>query len=304
MDYKAVKLSQDVCVDNIVSVHYFEFCSDYCFYGEKHPFWEVLYIDKGEAEITADDESFIMKKGELVFHKPNEFHNIKATGSVAPNIVIFSFYCDSPAMQYFENFKTTIGDVERSLLARIIAEAESSFTTPLNDPETEMLEVDENAVFGSQQMLKIGIESLLIELLRLEQKPVVNTIQQKPTSLIKGRSQQEFIDRVSMYLEANISKRLTLSDICRENLVGRSYLQKIFREKTGGGAMEYFGTLKIDNAKQMIREGTHNFTEISSLLGYNSIHYFSRHFKKVTGMTPSEYASSVKILTTNNKKKL
>ena len=41
--------------------------------------------------------------------------------------------------------------------------------------------------------------------------------------------------------------------------------------------------------------------EIAALLGYNSIHYFSRHFKKVTGMTPSEYASSVKILATKNR---
>lgn len=103
----------------------------------------------------------------------------------------------------------------------------------------------------------------------------------KPTSLIRERTQQEFIDRVSQYLEDNIAKRLTLSDICRDNLVGRSYLQKIFREKTGGGAMEYFGTLKIDAAKRMIREGTHNFTEIAALLGYNSIHYFSRHFKRL-----------------------
>ena len=47
--------------------------------------------------------------------------------------------------------------------------------------------------------------------------------------------------------------------------------------------MEYFGTLKIDAAKRMIREGTHNFTEIAALLGYNSIHYFSRHFKRSYG---------------------
>ncbi|MEG2842596.1 MAG: AraC family transcriptional regulator, partial [Ruthenibacterium sp.] len=50
-----------------------------------------------------------------------------------------------------------------------------------------------------------------------------------------------------------------------------------------------------------IREGSHNFTEIASMLGYNSIHYFSRHFKKVTGMTPSEYASSVKVLSTKTR---
>ena len=36
--------------------------------------------------------------------------------------------------------------------------------------------------------------------------------------------------------------------------------------------------------------------EIARMLGYTSIHYFSRHFKKVTKMTPSEYATSVKML--------
>ena len=44
----------------------------------------------------------------------------------------------------------------------------------------------------------------------------------------------------------------------------------------------------------MIRTGRMNFTQISETLGYTSIHYFSRQFKKIAGMTPSEYASSIK----------
>ena len=51
-----------------------------------------------------------------------------------------------------------------------------------------------------------------------------------PTSLIRERSQNDFWDRVQTYLENNVTRRLTLSDICRDNLVGRSYLQKVFRE--------------------------------------------------------------------------
>lgn len=46
----------------------------------------------------------------------------------------------------------------------------------------------------------------------------------------------------------------------------------------------------------MIRTNRMNFTQISEHLGYTSIHYFSRQFKKVTGMTPSEYASSIKAM--------
>ena len=60
--------------------------------------------------------------------------------------------------------------------------------------------------------------------------------------------------------------------------------------------MEYFFRLKVEAAKEMIRMSQLNFTQISERLGYSSIHYFSRQFKKTTGMTPSEYASSIKAL--------
>ena len=54
--------------------------------------------------------------------------------------------------------------------------------------------------------------------------------------------------------------------------------------------------MKVEAAKELIRTEQMNFTQISEKLGYTSIHYFSRQFKKVTGMTPSEYASSIKAM--------
>ena len=146
----------------------------------------------------------------------------------------------------------SVGDSGRALLARIVEEGEAAFSTPLNDPQTMQLARREDAPFGAEQLIGSSIEQLLIGFIRRGADEAAAAA--KPTSLIRERTQQEFIDRVSKYLEDNIAKRLTLSDICRDNLVGRSYLQKIFREKTGGGAMEYFGTLKIDAAKRMIRE--------------------------------------------------
>ena len=298
MGYSAVKLSRPLIVDELISVHYFEYSSNYYFEGESHDFWEFLYVDKGEVDVRAGEAEHHLTKGQMIFHRPGEFHSLWANGVVAPNLVVASFTCDAPAMQFFAEKVLSVGDFERGLLAKIVAEAENAFTTPMNDPTTTQLARAENQPFGAEQIIGICIEQLLISFVRRGEQGENSA---RPTSLIRERSQQEFIDRVSKYLEDNIAKRLTLSDICRDNLVGRSYLQKIFREKTGGGAMEYFGTLKIEAAKRMIREGSHNFTEIAALLGYNSIHYFSRHFKKVTGMTPSEYASSVKVLSTKTR---
>ena len=67
-------------------------------------------------------------------------------------------------------------------------------------------------------------------------------------------------------------------------------------DKLEAGVIEFFTRMKIDFAKQLIRENDMNFTQISDFLGYSSIHYFSRQFKKLSGMTPTEYATSIKAI--------
>ena len=63
--------------------------------------------------------------------------------------------------------------------------------------------------------------------------------------------------------------------------------------------MEYFINLKIDLAKKYLREDNYNISQISEILGYSGIHYFSRQFKKATGMSPTEYSTSIKAMVTN-----
>ena len=57
---------------------------------------------------------------------------------------------------------------------------------------------------------------------------------------------------------------------------------------------EYIRRVKLQESKRMIREGKWNFTEISEILQYSTVHHFSRQFKEKFGITPSEYAKSVK----------
>ncbi len=296
--YQATELQMALTIRNIVTIHYFEYTSNYYYAGESHPFWEFLYVDKGEVEVNGDDRHYTLKKGQIIFHKPGEFHNLWANGESAPNLVVVSFECDSPAMKFFENKVLSAGEVERTCMAAIVSEAQNVFSTPLNDPNTKLLERRGDAPFAAEQVIRLNLEWMLIHLLRSADSADSKAKAAQPGSLIREKNQKDSLDTVIAYLEANIHRRITLDEVCRSTVVGRSYLQKVFREKTGGGVMEYFGRLKIEAAKQMIRQDRNNFTEISTSLGYTSIHYFSRHFKKVTGMTPSEYASSVKILTT------
>lgn len=300
MDYVVTKLKKELMIDEIVTVHYFEYTNDYYFSGETHNFWEFLYVDKGEVEVTAGNKQIHLIKGQIVFHKPNEFHNLWANGVVAPNLMVCAFVCNSPAMDFFKDKILTISEKQKEYLAQIVSEAQKAYISPLNDPDLKQLVKSLECEPGSEQIISICLEMLLLDFIR---RGNANQLSRQSNAM-RRRKEQDIVEQILQYFEKNISRNLTLEETCKDNFIGKSYIQKLFRSKTGGGVMEYFGRLRIEAAKQLIREGKYNFTEISQLLGYASIHYFSRHFKKISGMTPSEYNTSIKVLSSNDRCKI
>lgn len=299
MSYKGICLETSISVPRIYSIHYFEYMNDFTFPGESHDFWEFICVDKGEVAITAGSDSLILKKGEIFFHSPNEFHDVKATGGAAPNLVVVSFQCEDPVMQFFQGKKFQTDKTIHQLLAGLIVEAKHCFNCRLDDPYLQNMPTKTPEVFAAQQMIRLYLEQLLIHLIRRysctspKESPLHDPASLKST---RDKNDTEIFLQVSDYLSAHLSAHLTIEQICRDNMVGRSQLLKIFKKNSSLGIIEYFSHMKINAAKEMIRTNRMNFTQIAEQLGYTSIHYFSRQFKKVTGMTPSEYASSIKAM--------
>ena len=136
--YVKTQLPSVVNISKIVTIHYYEFDKTFVFNGEQHDFWELVYVDKGQVEIHRDDEKIVLSQGEIVFHRPNEFHSIRALNS-APNFFVISFVCLSSAMLYFEKFHTVLDKNLKPFLASIISEAEKTFEIPKNDPSLKKL---------------------------------------------------------------------------------------------------------------------------------------------------------------------
>lgn len=292
MNYSSIELQEDFSIRRIVSIHYFEYMNDFTFAGESHDFWEFLYVDKGQVLVTSDTKQLTLQAGDVIFHKPNEFHNVSADGVIAPNLVVISFECMSPAMDFFRNKILTIAEPERRLLAQIIIEARACFEEPFNDPYQEQLILKEEPRFGAQQMIRLYLEQFFIHLFRrfsyMEHiKPPANLMPEKTDALYAG---------ILDYFERNLDRFLTIETICRDNWISPSQLKALFRQRENCGVIEYFNALKIARAKELIRGRKMNFTQIADQLGYSSVHYFSRQFKQTTGMTPTEYTNSVKRL--------
>lgn len=294
MVYEPVILQQPLQIEKIFTIHYFEYMNDFSFSGESHNFWEFLCVDKGEVIVTAGNRQLSLKKDDVIFHQPEEFHALHSNGKIAPNLVVISFECTSPFMNFFAGRIMNVTESERNLLAQIILEARELFDTPIDDPYVTRMDRVEKPPFGCEQMIKIHLEQFLLQLARRYGNRYQHP--KKSRALNQKSDSDDLHARILNYLETRLDTQVTIEQICRDNLIGRSQLQKLFRDKNNCGIIHCFSAMKIDAAKEMIRTQKLNFTQIADTLGYTSVHYFSRQFKKLTGMTPSEYASSIKKL--------
>ena len=285
--YVKTQLKSLINVSKIVTVHYYEFDKNFVFDGEKHDFWEMVYVDKGQVEISCDEKQITLSQGEIVFHRPNEFHSIRAYNS-APNFFVVSFVCHSSAMAHFQRFHTRLDKPLKPFISSIITEAENVFEIPKNAPFLKQLQKKENAAVGGEQLIKTYLEQLLILLLR-------NVTQAPERSVFPNKESMEshVVAKVKQFIHDRLYERFYVSDLCSHVGYCKTYLSNLFHEQTGETMTGYAVKAKIAKAKQLIQEGNKNFSQISDLLAFDNPQYFSRVFKRVTGTTPTEFKQSL-----------
>ncbi len=287
MKYSRTPLKSVFSVRAIYTIHYFRYMQQFKFEGERHPFWEFVYIDSGEANIHADGSKFTLAQGEGYFHKPDEYHSINTSEKFA-NSVIISFDCHSPSMRVFENCKIALSETQKNLLKIIVEEGSKCYSDKLNEVYLNKMHPSPSAPFGGEQLIKSCVEQLLILLYR----QLTDKTEEKPKV---SRDNHDLTQRIIDILEQNVNGSISLEKISSSLFFSKTYIKSTFKKNTGKTIMQYFTDLKIEEAKKLISFNKFTFTEIAYKLGYSSLYYFSRQFKKCTTMSLTEYAGSIKV---------
>lgn len=283
------KLTNLLVVNDLVTVHYFEFKKDF-FHGEEfHDFWEIVYLDKGRAVCYADKKEIRLSEGEILFHKPNEVHSLSCEGKYKPQVFIISFVCRSEAMRFFENKKILLESNYRRYFYRILEEAKRTFDIPYSDPETRKIELLKNPTLGGKQLIKNNLELLLIDLMR----GLTETDGGNKIFLTENQFDKKIAAEIIEFLKERVYERVNIDDICYKISYSRAYVFKKFKSVTGKTVMEYYLQLKIMRAKELLSEGTLSVKEISEKLSFDTPNYFTKTFKKFCGYTPTEYRKKV-----------
>ena len=279
------KIENLLLVNKIVTLHRFSFDKDFASPGESHNFWEIVFAARESLVCTADGREIILEEGEVLFHKPNEHHILRANGRRAPQVLVVSFECKSEAMRFFEEKKLRPDERCLRLLYSVFEEGEKTFDIAVSDPDRDRMELLAAPTLGGEQLIKNYLELFLITLMR----SLTETEQGNPVFVEKSELQSRLVPNILRMMEESLGGTLRVEDIARQTNYSRAYVFREFKRATGKSLMAYYNERRILRAAELVREGALSVREIAETLGFDTPNYFSKSFKRIMGVTPSVY---------------
>jgi AraC-like DNA-binding protein len=268
-------------IHHILSAYYFN-----PFKPSKMPLHDAVgaytlrWLIRGDAELMIDSKKIHLCSGQIIVCPP---HSAVTMSFDEKSDVIYSITAFEGDLTLLKSLPLeqpiTISAIERELLFQFFYTASQY--------------CNESAAICAPVPIKQYTVSLLeaflsrVDILHGENKKIIFW---EPLKVATQVNDQKISFEIKQYLAQRLSTSISLSTLADELGVSINTAMHAFRKDVGMGIMAYFSKLKIEKAMHLIREGNLSFRTISEQLGFESPEYFSRVFKKQTGMTPTEYA--------------
>lgn len=278
-EFKSIKLdnpfnysniSSSLDISEIYTKFYQEKGTNYNFSGEKHSYWELTYVDKGELLTTIDGVSYHLKQGDLIFYAPMQFHTQSTFEKISSSYLTI-------------NFKMNFNHADLLCNKIFYLKRDSYFIV------TKLIEELSNDNLYSNDLSLCYLKQLIIQMLRLDN----SHFHSKPTTHMQQTYENELLNDILLYIDNNIYEKISVSTLCEHFCISTSMLHSLFRKNMNNTAKNYINELKLSKSKELIRNSTHTLSEISEMLGFSSIHYFSKKFKLYFNISPTEYSKSI-----------
>ncbi len=242
------------------------------FPGEFHDFWEAVLVRSGEMTATADGRLRLLKSGQVLFHKPMEFHTVRVD-RVGTRLQIISFTARGEGMKAFEDRCVDLTDAELALFGQITAGFASA---DAHWRAGRMEDFEKESAYAA-----VLLESLLLPL----------SDRSGPRSKPLSPSERQYLDALRVMRE-NLDRMLSLDELASLCSMSASRLKKLFHGLSDVGAAKFFLRMKLRRAMELI-DGGASVKEAALMTGFRDVNYFSVVFKRETGLTPTEYRRSV-----------
>lgn len=239
---------------------------------------ELSYVISGEGFFEHNGKKNAVKQGDIIVSPNCGNHNIIASerSGLFFAYIGFDFVSEDTSFEKLVNFYSN----KEPLLKSGVNNIYSSFRHCLNEFNRE------------NERNSLMIEARLTELI-ITCKRIFTDDTNHSDFWLDAKKSGKSLYKIIKYIERNVHKPITVSEIAKEVGYSPYYLSHFFKENMGITLQNYILDKRIEFAKEQMALGRFTVTEISNRLGYLNLQSFSRSFKQKTGQTPTEFMHSV-----------
>ena len=244
----------------------------YCFNRAGHSYYELLYVNSGTLTVTLADLSCSLAAGDLILFGPDGEHAKQLAKNSGCSYLSVTFDMDL--------------DEPDRLLGRVF-----HCTNGLRDTLHKIIEDSGMHMPQARTLMLCHLQEAITRLMLLSNELDEERSLQRPGP--NQNFQHELLQQILAYMDEKVTEPITIEQICHKFFLSRTSLQALFKLYLHNSPKSYLLSLKLQKSKELIRENQYTISEIADMLGFSSIHYFSRLFKKYFDCSPSEYAKEI-----------
>ena len=274
-------VTEQIHITDMYSLFKVHYDNGFAFHGEAHNFWECFFVMDGEVCVSADERVYNLMRGEIIFHKPLEFHKFIVNGFRGATVLVFSFTAEGPLTGWLRDKVFSLSNSQNQIVKSLLSYVQS---------KTDMLGCSIQKCHGGLEPItqlpyysQMIVTYLYQLFLSLSDEGTISSVSSAPDAVT--------FSKAISYLNCNLHRQPSVGEIARFSNVSEASLKRIFDKYAGISVHKYLLKLKIKVAMELLQDGE-SVCLVAERLGFNSQSYFSKAFKRETGFNPSDLKQS------------
>ena len=289
IQYETYRLSRVVSIYAIVSADYLNGLYNSKDVHRHENAWELCDCITGNMTITYNDIQIQLYQGQCFLIPPGVAHKISIFQGQT-EVIVISFSCMDAYLPILRKQIVDTTPRQQQQFQQILVELRCAFS--LEPDRLRIMHFSPNLAspLGAEQLICCYLEEILIELMRIVIHRETDYAQ---LGNLATAMQSYLADQITVYIKTHIGNHLSVEEIANHFHYSRNQIGSLYKAATGVPLARSIALMRIEQAKELLRERNQSITEIATELGYSSPQYFSKKFAQETGLTPSQYAVSL-----------
>ncbi|AUG57145.1 MAG TPA: AraC family transcriptional regulator [Ruminiclostridium sp.] len=252
-----------------------------------HEFFEMVYVKKGNAVFEISGTSVEIGPNNIIIIKPRQYHKFEVKSQAGCEFIVLNFGFENKFDNQFaevslEDFLNFVNKKEWGRFISLKVSHKNEIINLLN----RILKERENPEIGSEFLNYLLVLELFVLISRALKMEWENSIKNKSPKL------KELIQAAVNYINNNYERDISLTDISKYVFLSTSYFTRAFKEEMGVSPINYLLNVRVERAKELLRETDAKISDIALSVGFSNQQRFNDIFKKYTQKTPLQYRKS------------